>query len=355
MPFGHPTPNASSFVGELARGASLSARGASCYAPRVDDVETLRARVERIAEGYGKPPWARAALELVALPLLLGRTRGSGLSLRSAARIVTVGGAGLGGSGKTPLAIACARFLALEGARVTFVGHAYRARPRVAFEVDAETPLSASGDEARVAYLALRSAGVRVVVGPTRVEAIRYAASTSDVLVVDGGLGLPACVSLLAVGPEDGDLAASLLARRADRVVPTAASSRVEPIDAEGLEVPLAGLRYGLVTAVARPGRVVRSLAPHPPLVHLALGNHASHAPLEVLEGLTKRHGLDAWVATEKGPLRSAARVATRPVHFLRHTIRLSPDVSEFLRQRALGDGRTGVPSASAQGAVVSV
>lgn len=305
--------------------------------------------------GEGRATWSRAALELAALPLLLGRTRSRRPSVPSEVRVVTVGGAGLGGSGKTPLAVACARFLAGEGARVTFVGHAYRARPRVPLEVDEETPLSVSGDEARVAYVQLRSAGVRVVVGPTCAEAMRYAASTSDVLVVDGGLGLPSSASLLAVGPEDGRLAVSLLARRADRVVPPAASSLVEAIDAEGLEVPLGGLRYGLVTALARPGRVVRSLAPHPPLVHVALGNHASHAPLTVLEGLTKRHELDAWVVTEKGPLGSAARVATRPVHFLRHTIRLSPDVSEFLRQRVLGDGRTGVPSGPARGVVVSV
>lgn len=321
----------------------------------MEDVETLRARVERIAEGEGKSPWARALLDLAALPLLLGRTRARRLSLPSSARIVTVGGASLGGSGKTPLAVACARFLASEGARVTFVGHAYRARPRVALEVDEETPLSVSGDEARVAYRQLRSAGVRVVVGPTRAEAMRFAASTSDVLVVDGGLGIPASAALLAVGPGVGGFALSRLAGRADRVVPTVASSSVEAIDREGLEVPLEGLRYGLVTAVARPGRVVRSLAPHPPVVHLSLGNHAPHAPLTVLDGLTKRHGLDAWLATEKGPLAPGARVAAKPVHFLRHTIRLSPDVSEFLRQRVLGDGRTAVPPGPTQGAVVSV
>ena len=332
-----------------------AARGSSWYAPRVEDVETLRARVERIAHGEGKSPLARALLDLAALPLLLGRTRARRLSLPSAARIVTVGGASLGGSGKTPLAVACARFLASEGARVTFVGHAYGVHPRVALEIDQDTPLSVSGDEARVAYRQLRAAGVRVVVGPTRAEAMRCAASTSDVLVVDGGLGLPATVSLLAIGPEDGGLAVALLARRADRVVPTVASSRVEAIDGDGLEVPLAGLRYGLVTAVARPGRVLRSLAAHPPVVHLSLGNHASHAPLPVLDGLTKRHGLDAWLATEKGPFAPGARVGAKPVHFLRHTIRLSPDVSEFLRQRVLGDGRTAVPSGRTQGAVVSV
>lgn len=304
--------------------------------------------------GEGRATWSRAALGLAALPLLLGRARAQRPSLPSGARIVTVGGAGLGGSGKTPLAVACARFLAGEGARVTFVGHAYRARPRVALEVDEETPLSVSGDEARVAYVQLRSAGVRVVVGPTRAEAMRYAASTSDVLVVDGGLGIPASVSLLAVGPEDRGLALSLLAGRVDRVVPTAASSHVEALDAEGRAVSLSGLRYGLVTAVARPDRVARSLAAHPPVVHLRLANHAPHAPHALLDRLTKRHGLAAWVGTEKGPLRPGSRAGARPVHFLRHTIRLSPDVSDFLRQRVLGDDRTGVPSGPAQGVVVS-
>ena len=44
-------------------------------------------------------------------------------------RTVTVGGATLGGSGKTRIAIAIARALASRGERVVLVGHAYRARP----------------------------------------------------------------------------------------------------------------------------------------------------------------------------------------------------------------------------------
>jgi tetraacyldisaccharide 4'-kinase len=321
----------------------------------VEDVATFAAHVERIATGEGRATWARAVLELAALPLLLGRTRSRWPSVPSEVRVVTVGAPSLGGSGKTPLAVACARALAAEGARVTLVGHAYRARPTVALEVDEGTPVSVAGDEAHVAFAQLRGTGVRVVVGPTRAAAMRFAAPGSDVLVVDGGLGEPACLSLLAVGPEDRGLALSLLARRVDLVVPTAPSSHVEALDAEGQAVSLSGLRYGLVTAVARPDRVAHSLSAHPPVVHLRLENHAPHAPHALLDRLTKRHALGAWVATEKGPLRPGSRAGGRPVHFLRHTIRLSPDVSEFLRQRALGGGRTVIQAEAAHGAVVSV
>jgi len=63
-------------------------------------------------------------------------------------RVVAVGGATLGGSGKTPLAIACARELAKQGARVAFVGHAYRAHPGRARLVSPDDSLAEVGDEA---------------------------------------------------------------------------------------------------------------------------------------------------------------------------------------------------------------
>src|SRR5271155_2411411 len=77
-------------------------------------------------------------------------------------RVVAVGGATLGGSGKTPLAIACARELARQGARVAFVGHAYRARPGRARVVLPSDALDEVGDEALVAALELAGEGVAV-------------------------------------------------------------------------------------------------------------------------------------------------------------------------------------------------
>ena len=64
-----------------------------------------------------------------ALGSLVDRSVTRRLPHPSGVSIVSVGGATLGGSGKTPLAIACASALAASGARVALVGHAYRAAP----------------------------------------------------------------------------------------------------------------------------------------------------------------------------------------------------------------------------------
>jgi tetraacyldisaccharide 4'-kinase len=118
-------------------------------------------------------------------------------------RVVAVGGATLGGSGKTPLAIACAREMAAIGARVAFVGHAYRARPRQARLVHIDDPLDEVGDEALAAAVALSGAGVPVVVAPHRSGAVALAARHADVLVLDGVAQLApparASLALLAV------------------------------------------------------------------------------------------------------------------------------------------------------------
>jgi tetraacyldisaccharide 4'-kinase len=101
-------------------------------------------------------------------------------------RIVTVGGATLGGSGKTPLAVACAAELAASGARVALIGHAYRASPRRARLVAIDDPLDEVGDEAIVAARALAPAGLTVPVAPSCQAAIALAARDADVLVLDG-------------------------------------------------------------------------------------------------------------------------------------------------------------------------
>src|SRR5580700_9814061 len=116
-------------------------------------------------------------------------------------RVVAVGGATLGGSGKTPLAIACARELAACGARVALVGHAYRARPGRARRALPDDGLAEVGDEA---LLAARSLGseVPVVVAPSRSLAVAEAARQADVLVLDGVLQIApvrAALALLAV------------------------------------------------------------------------------------------------------------------------------------------------------------
>ncbi len=124
--------------------------------------------------------WGAVAARAIARPLVW----------REGVRVVAVGGATLGGSGKTPLAIACARAIAeLPGNadRVALVGHAYGARPGAARVVRADDDVGSVGDEAIACARAL--AGIaRVIVGPSRQAAVTYAAARADVLVLDGVL-----------------------------------------------------------------------------------------------------------------------------------------------------------------------
>src|SRR5262249_21767504 len=124
------------------------------------------------------------------------------VDLPSGVRAIAVGGATLGGSGKTPLAIAAALALSAAGARVAFVGHAYRARPGRGRGVTGGDPSSEGGDGGRVAARALPPAGVPVLVGPARADAIALAGSLADVLVLDGvaqTAPAPAALALLAL------------------------------------------------------------------------------------------------------------------------------------------------------------
>lgn len=251
--------------------------------------------------------WVAAALEWRA-PLLAPRLVPSFGLLGSPARRVTlpgglavvgVGGATLGGSGRTPLAIGVARALAGRGHRVVFVGHGYGGRCPRALRVSASDPVALVGDEA---LLAARALDVPVVVGP-RDETLRLAASLGEVAVVDRLLQARprrlAC-SLLAVDDVHpwgsgrpfplGDLLASprRLESLADHVV------RVGGEEAPAvcqLSAPLPPGTWGLVTSCARPDRVARSAA--------SLGAVAFHV---------KRPDHQAWHGGELARLRRLAR-----------------------------------------------
>ena len=100
--------------------------------------------------------------------------------------MIGVGGATLGGSGKTPLALAVARALAERGESVAFVGHAYRARPRFARVVAISDDVREVGDEALLAARTLSPLGVEVIVASTRQAAVSFASRRARCLVVDG-------------------------------------------------------------------------------------------------------------------------------------------------------------------------
>jgi tetraacyldisaccharide 4'-kinase len=283
-------------------------------------------------------------------------------------RVVAVGGATLGGSGKTPLAIACARELASCGARVALVGHAYGARPRRARRVLPDDPLAVVGDEALVAARSLGQQ-VPVVVAPLRSMALVEAARWADVVVLDGVLQIAperAALALLAVDasepwgragsvPPCGDLRApveSLLAA-ADVVVsvgesPARADARVVSRGAwlDGRLIPwreIRARRVGLVCALGRPDRVLRSLTLRR-IEPVVVVRGPDHGAIPAASMKARAADVDLWVATAKcalhvpGAACEHARVAT-----IDHELILSLALRERLRAglaEARGPGR---------------
>jgi tetraacyldisaccharide 4'-kinase len=296
--------------------------------------------------------WGLVASRGVARPLLLP----------AGVRVVTVGGATLGGSGKTPLAIACALELAaLRGGKdVAFVGHAYRADPRRPRVVSEHDDLREVGDEALLAARALADAGVSVVVAPRRADAVALAAERARVLVLDGVAQtrpVRASLALLAVDaaepwgraqavPPAGDLRAprAALLAACDRVVTVgcdpAADARVVSRGAwlGGSLLPwsaLTGARLGLLSALARPDRIVRDLAGHR-IALQAIVRARDHGPFGVFDAFERKATLvDLWLASPKCALHiELERFAPAPVAIVDYRpdrIVLSPPIRSAL------------------------
>ncbi len=275
--------------------------------------------------------WGRVAAARLVKPL----------AWRDGARVVAIGGATLGGSGKTPLAIACARALAEDGARVALVGHAYGARPERPRVVRALDDVREVGDEALVCARALAGVGALVVVAPARQAALDLALALADVAILDGvhQTAPRAALALLAVDadapwgagacPPRGDLRAPrrALVAAADLVVPVRGVSRGAFVDGAlvGWDA-LRGLRLGLVTALARPGRVVRQLAAegvHP----AALRTFSDHRTPRLSPAEHAASGVDVWLTTEKcrASFRASFPDARIPLAVLDHQVRLPP------------------------------
>ena len=282
----------------------------------------LAARLER---GAGAPSWdplSRLWASAVKLPRPLRIPDGVG--------VLCVGGATLGGSGKTPLAIACASRL-----RATYVAHGYRASIRRARFVSPWDDVETVGDEALEAASHLGEG--RVVVGPSRQDAVDFAASHADVLVLDGPLQLAparARLSLLAVDreaplgsgvcPPRGDLRAPWSALRAQADLVVSVGDRLAPFDrgpdGDALEAAvdvdtldrLRGLRIGLATATARPDRFLRLLARRG-IEPVEIVRAADHGRLV----LPRVPSLDCWVIPGKcaGSLRGRPDVVPLTYH----------------------------------------
>lgn len=292
------------------------------YRPRVELRTTVSRWLEEGSSSLGQLArlYAPFAAKAIARPLRIPRERDL--------FVVTVGGATIGGSGKTRVALACVRELAASSAQVVLVGHAYRARrlggARV---VSTGDHLDDVGDEALTCARALVDLpNVRVVVGPSRQAAIDLAASLRprvDAVVIDGPLQLApvrSSLALLAVDAHEpwgaglvlpaGDLRApraSLLAN-ADHVVHVDATphharrsgTRDDVIALEALASMLRGRRVGLFTAIARPARLTRALerAGIAPDVTVRAPDHG---PIDarLARKLDAAHA-DVWLATAK-------------------------------------------------------
>ncbi len=271
-------------------------------------------------------------------------------------RVIAVGGATLGGSGKTPVAIAWAHAEAKKRGSVALIGHAYRARPQRARVVSVSDDVAAVGDEALVAARDLANVA-DVVVAPTRQMAVDFAiARGARVLVLDGVAQISprrADVALLVTGsaqsnacPPAGDLRApiSVLRELADFVVVVsedddrsfaqnqiaARSVSGEARAASGDVISfaeLAKLRVGLALAIAHPERVHRMLERRGvvPVARAYVGDHMGADLRRAMARVSLRDGrIDAWLITEK----CAANVTptshdTIPIYVVGHRIEL--------------------------------
>ncbi|HEY3638976.1 MAG TPA: tetraacyldisaccharide 4'-kinase [Rhizomicrobium sp.] len=123
---------------------------------------------------------------------------------RSRAAVICVGNLTIGGSGKTPIAIAIAQMLQQKGIRVTFLTRGYGRRSSGAIQVNPELhDAAAVGDEA---LLLARTAST--IVSADRAEGARLAEQQGvDVIVMDDGyqnFSLAKDVSLVVVDGDSG-------------------------------------------------------------------------------------------------------------------------------------------------------
>jgi tetraacyldisaccharide 4'-kinase len=328
-------------------------------------VDALRAAVGRALErGRAGSTMEHAAEALWSSASARGLHRR--LQLPAGAAVVGVGGATLGGAGKTPLCVELARALTAAGAKVAVVGHGYRARAGRAQVVRPADDVATVGDDALLAARALASIGVPVVVSASRQDALDRAARLAEVLLVDGLLQarpqrLAASLLVVDAGtpaaarcPPLGDLRAPWAALRAaaDVVVRVGtddlgedahglgagapallARSRTATVELDGREVPLADLgaaRIGLLVAIAHPERIERALhrAGIVPRRVVALADHA-----RIRWDRIAASGVDLWLTTARCRTKLPARLAGTPVATLVHRVDAGA-VVEWLESR---------------------
>jgi tetraacyldisaccharide-1-P 4'-kinase len=323
---------------------------------------------------------------------LLDRSVVRRLAVPDGVAVVAIGGSTLGGSGKTPLAIECAGELARAGARAVLVGHAYRANPRRPRWVSPGDRLDEVGDEALLAARALEPLGVRVVVAPSRADAILLAAGAADVLVLDGiaqlapvrvtlallsldgsdpwgrpramaprghlrapvGVLVSACDALVPLTDPAGDATALAdgehiagVATGGRNVWPARVESRGAWVDGGELMTwaAMRSLRVGLLVALGRPERIARWLSRRG-VVPRAIVRGRDHGPFRPGARLAALWagscGIDVWLATPKCALHAARALPGLPVAVLDHSVALHLSLRTRLRAIAAPAALTG-------------
>lgn len=343
----------------------------------------LAAQLSGLLERPGRPGMLRRSLStvwgLVANPVRK-------VSLPRGARVVGVGGPTLGGSYKTPLVLALAASLAERGRPVAVAAHGYRAGIRTPRRVLPWDDAQDVGDDALFLARELHEPGVPVFVGKRWTATVALAASHGGTVLVDGLLqASPKRLdwSVLVLDgsrpwgsdrcPPAGDRRASraaLLAASDDtaEVVDRSASLVVDPGGWEGPVLATSGRstfrvssdivaisgarsethsldavarsRVGLLAAVARPERIVASLASRgiSPIEIRAFGDHRAlpERPLR----LRREAAVDLWLTTGKCATKLGSHYEGKPVCRLTHRLVLPRELVDRAAgaERSAGD-----------------
>jgi tetraacyldisaccharide 4'-kinase len=317
--------------------------------------DVQRAIAAGLERGVDRAParWASRAWRRLADPV-------RPVELPRSARVIGVGGATLGGSGKTPVVAALA--LALSE-RVAVLATAYRARAgRPALVRVGDDPRNV-GDEALALARALAPRGICVVCGRERHAALAFAANIAPIVIADGLLQsrprrLALSVLVLDASapwgsgacPPAGDLRADAarLLDACDVILLGAGSggaswqlrddgrvlayrdqllgARTPGGELIGVDA-LASLRLGVTLAIARPQRVVRELEAHgihPRAIRFA----ADHG--QPTGGGAR--GLDAWLTTDKCGTKLGDSLVGVPVWVLERRLELPAALVERVR-----------------------
>jgi tetraacyldisaccharide 4'-kinase len=290
--------------------------------------------------------------------------------------VVGIGGATLGGAGKTVVTGALASSLHRSGLCVAVVASGYRARVPRARSVCLRDTADRVGDEALALCRLLAPLGVEVFVGRHREQVLaRAAAAGADIILVDGllqsrpvrlGLSILVLDGAAPWGrgrcPPAGDLrarrgklraAADIVLSKADgardanlgidgsKASPRLLSWSTRLVGARGASGELLSieelqrLRLGLILALARPERVEGELRRHglsPEISRLCADHAIPNAGLR-LHFRSKFDGpLDGWLTTPKCATKLGQEFEGAPLLVLEQSVVLPESLVEICR-----------------------